>query len=151
MDYKSFYQEQAGGRIDPYVSYRILPSQKGAGFFGRLIKGTLWPLIKSVLPYAKEKTLSGVSELVTNLQAGKPLKESGLDALKKTGKEMFSDATREINHRLQKGGGMRKRRRRRGKTVQRKRAKSTRKTRTARKRTTRKCRKRTVRRALLFP
>lgn len=114
IDYTEYYRQQAGGGIDPYLSYRYLPSQKGAGFFGRLIKGTVWPLIQSLLPYARKKTLEGVGDFVTHAQSGDSLKDASKKALKKVGGEMFSDATRTMINKLQKGSGVRKGKRKGG-------------------------------------
>ena len=117
MNYTEYYLEQAGGKMEPYTTYRFLPSQKGSGFFGRLIKGTIWPFIKQILPYAKNKALSGVGDLVSGLQEGKSLKEAGKSALKRTAGDMFSDATREISSQFQKGSGIRRRKRKSNKTA----------------------------------
>ena len=113
VNLKQYYNDQAGGRLDAYTSYRYLPSQRGAGFFGRLIKGTFLPLLKQVLPYAKNTALTGVEDLVSGLREGKSFKESGSSALKKAAGTMFSDATRELG--FQKGSGIKKGRKRRRK------------------------------------
>lgn len=109
VDLKRFYEDQAGGAIDPYVSYTRLP-QKGRGFFGRLIKGSILPLVKKILPFVKNAALDGVGGLVEDMKDGMSIKEAGVKNIKKTGLNLASNVMSSIR---QKGSGIRRRRRRR--------------------------------------
>ena len=116
FDYESYYRSQAGGAIDAYTSLRYLPAQRGSGFFGRLIKGTVWPLIRSILPYAKKTAIQGVGNVVSQLQSGATLKEAGKAALKTAGSAIVADAAHKLQEKIQGGSGIRRRRQARRKS-----------------------------------
>ena len=109
VDYETFYANQAGGEIDPYVSYVRLP-QQGRGFFGRLIKGSVLPLIRSILPWVKNTALEGVGGLVSDLKEGVSLKEAGKRQLSKAANSAMDEIVAKIR---QRGSGVRKTRRKR--------------------------------------
>lgn len=140
FDYLTYYREQAGGSIDAYTSLRYLPAQRGSGFFGRLIKGTVWPLIQQMLPYAKKKALEGVGNMVTELGQGSTFKEASKKILKKTGEEIIGDAAAKVQEKLQQGSGVRRRRRLKESKGKRKRGRPPKRKRSA-----------AVKRSVLFP
>lgn len=105
-DYENFYTSQAGGRIDPYVSYRYLPNQRGNGFFGRLISGSILPLIQRVLPYLSSKTVEGVEGIVKDVKDGISIKQSAKNQLKRSASSVLQDMASKISP--QKGSGLRR-------------------------------------------
>lgn len=109
VDLKSYYIAQTGGAIDPYVSYYHLP-QRGRGFFGRILKGSILPIIRSVLPYLKDKALDGVGKLVSDMKEGMSIKEAGKRQLKRTASQVFDDVVEKVQ-KSQKGSGVRKHKR----------------------------------------
>lgn len=116
IDLKAYYLAQTGGAIDPYVSYYHLP-QRGRGFFGRILKGSILPIIRSVMPYLKDKALGGVEGLVTDMKSGMSIKEAGSRQLKRTASQVMDDVVTKIK---QRGSGVRKRQSRRKRSYKRK-------------------------------
>lgn len=116
QDYESFYISQAGGSIDPYISYRYLPGQRGRGFFGNLFRSSIMPLIHQVMPYLKDTVVSGVEGVVEGIKEGRSLKDSAKRQLKRTASTVLQDMASKISR--QSGSGLKhKRRRRRTKRV----------------------------------
>lgn len=116
VEYDSFYTSQAGGSIDPYVSYRYLPNQRGNGFFGRLISGSILPLIKRVLPYLTSKTVEGVEGIVKEVKERKSIKESAKNQLKRSTSSVLQDMASKLQP--QSGSGLRRKRKRGKKRTQ---------------------------------
>jgi hypothetical protein len=106
VDLRKFYLAQTGGAIDPYVSYYRIP-QRGNGFFGRLLKGSILPIIRSVLPYFKDKAIEGVEGILSDVKEGVSLKEAGKRQLKRSAAKVLDDVLTK-----QKGSGVRKHKRR---------------------------------------
>lgn len=106
FDYCRVYLNQAGGSINPYVSYKHLPSQRGRGFFGRVIKNSIMPLLKSVLPYLKETALDGLGGILGDLKNGESIKEAGKNQFRKTASKVATDVANNM-----KGSGLKQRRR----------------------------------------
>lgn len=102
VDLKKFYLDQTGGAIDPYVSYYHIP-QRGKGFFGRILKGTILPIIQSVLPYLKNRAIEGVEGILSDVKEGVSLKEAGKKQLKRTASAVFEDIISK-----QKGSGLKR-------------------------------------------
>lgn len=148
FDYESYYRQQAGGSIDAYTSLRYLPTQRGNGFFGRLIRGTVWPLIQKILPYAKQKAVEGVGNLVSQLSSGSSFADASRQTLKKTGREIIGDVAGNLQERLQDGSGVRRKRAKRRKTVRKTVRK---KQRSKRAKRGNKSHTRSVKRSVLFP
>lgn len=136
IDLKSYYLAQTGGAIDPYVSYYHLP-QRGRGFFGRILKGSILPIIRSIMPYIKDKAIDGVEGLVSDMKSGLSIKEAGTRQLKRTASQVMDDVVTRVK---QRGSGVRRRRRRKVSAPRRtyKRKKATGRRRKTRRRKTRK-------------
>ena len=105
--YNDFYMHQAGGAFDPYVSYRYLPTQRGNGFFGRLISGGIMPLIRQVLPYLTSRSVEGVEGIVNDMKEGRSIKESAKRQLKRSASTVLQDMATKISK--QAGSGLRRR------------------------------------------
>ena len=111
MSSSEFYRNVYGSMAEGRYRYRHATVQRGNGFFGRVIRGSLLPIIKSVLPYLKDVALDGVGGLVNELKEGKSVKEASSNQLKRTTSNLMSDMARRIKNR-QSGTGLRKRKRR---------------------------------------
>lgn len=83
------------------------------------IKGSLIPVIKSVLPYLKNVALDGVLGLVDELKSGKSFKEATSDQLKRSSETVLNDMAKRIKKPQQAGSGVRKRRQK-GRGIRRK-------------------------------
>lgn len=101
--YRKLYGDMAEGRFQQ----RFVATQKGNGFFGRIIRGSLMPIIKSVLPYLKDVALEGVGSLVTDLQQGKTLKDAASSSLKKTSSTVLNDVAKRVA-KAQTGSGVKR-------------------------------------------
>lgn len=106
-----YYVNQAGSGFTPYSGVRY---QKGSGFFGRIISGGFFPLLKSVLPYLGKKALNAGANIAEDVIDGKSFKESALKNLKEYGKTIGRDAVVKIR---QQGQGIRRRRKKIGRGV----------------------------------
>lgn len=137
--FEQFYCDQAGNGIDDfYSSYRYLPNQRGNGFFGRLIKSSLLPLLKSIMPYIKDTAVEGVGNLIENVKSGENIKQAAKNALKNTASNVLTDMAAKVKK--QKGSGLRKSKRKRQQRGYKTRRKTTKKSRTrVRKRNSKKC------------
>ena len=110
----SYYKEQAGSGTRTYAGYRYMPHQRGGGFFGRIIKGSIMPVIKAVMPYLKDKAIEGVDGMITGLKEGKSFKEAGKQQLSQAASQVLTDMSR----RVQRGSGVVKRRGRKRKALE---------------------------------
>lgn len=118
MPSSEFYMRHYGAMADGHFQHRYVAAQKGNGFFGRIIKGSLIPVIKSVLPYLKDIALDGVGGLVDDIKNGKSFKEATSGQLKRTSETVLNDMAKRvkqqsgtgIRRRRQKGSGFRKQR-----------------------------------------
>lgn len=110
--YRRVYGSMAEGRLE--VQRRHVIGQRGSGFFGRIIRGSLAPIIKSVLPYLKDVALEGVGGFVSDLKDGKGMKDASKNQIRKTAATLMSDIAKRITPRpVQDGSGFRKKRRKR--------------------------------------
>lgn len=112
--YAEYYSSQAGGAMDPYVSYRFLPNQRGNGFFGRLVTGSLLPLIQRVLPYLTTKTIEGVEGIAKDVKEGKSIKAAAKSQLRKSASSVLQDMASKVAK--QSGSGIRRRHKRKTKS-----------------------------------
>ena len=99
-----YYMEQAGSGIGAYAGVRY---QKGDGFFGRLISGSVLPIIKKVMPFLGKTALSSGLDVMNDWSDGAKLS----DSLKKRGSEALNkiktSAMKKMNE--MNGNGKRKR------------------------------------------
>ena len=104
--YRNVYGAMAEGRVEyQRTSGR---GQKGNGFFGRLIRGSIAPMIKSILPYLKDVALDGVGGIVNNLKEGMTVKEASKSQLKRTASTLMNDVAKKLSKKEQSGSGFRR-------------------------------------------
>lgn len=77
-DYDSYYSDQAGGKLD-ISYYRGLPYQRGSGIFSSFAKRFGVPALK----YLFKRGVSVGKDILTDVAAGKSLKESTKSSFKK--------------------------------------------------------------------
>lgn len=85
--------------------------QKGDGFFGRLISGTVLPIIKKVLPYLGKTAFNTGIDILGDVSQGQKFKESAKRRLRETGDRVTEKAmskVREITGSGRKRGRKRK-------------------------------------------
>ena len=99
---------QAGSGIAGFQGSRY---QKGHGFFGRMISGTVMPILKKVLPYLGKTALNTGADIISDLQTGETFKSSAKRRLKETGKRVGAKTMSKIKEITGEGKKRRKRRR----------------------------------------
>ena len=107
-DLEKFFVSQAGTGIATYGGFRYHRpvTMRGNGFFGRLIKGGLLPLIRSVMPYLGGKAVDAVGNFADHIKQGKSFKS----AAKSTVKKGVASMARDLSNRMdQEGDGLKKR------------------------------------------
>lgn len=104
---ESYYYNQAGSGIGGFSGLRY---QKGNGFFGRLISGTVLPLLKKVLPFLGKTAMETGVNIAKDVSEGKRFKESFKERAKASGKKI-SDAALLKAEQMMSGSGIRKRKR----------------------------------------
>lgn len=107
----TYYNTQQGSGMTPYAGIRF---QKGHGFFGRLLKGSVLPLLKRVLPYLGKKALDTGVGILGDVYNRKPVRESIRNRAKQTASQIAEDAL--VRVRGMQGEGIKRRRARRRKT-----------------------------------
>lgn len=110
MPSSDFYMNHYGAMADGHFQQRYVAAQKGNGFFGRIIKGSLIPVIKSVLPYLKNIALDGVGGLVDDIKNGKSLQEATTGQLKRSSETVFNDMAKRVKR--QSGSGVKRKKQR---------------------------------------
>lgn len=100
--YRKMYGGMAEGTIE--IQRRGPTNQRGNGFFGRVIRGSLAPIIRSVLPYLKNMALEGVGGLVSELKEGKSVKEAATTQLKRSASTLAEDMAGKIKRRMTQAG-----------------------------------------------
>lgn len=68
-----YYLQQAGSGLGSFSGVRY---QRGDGFFGRLISGTILPLVKKVLPFLGKTALDAGVGAMNDWSKGEKLSES---------------------------------------------------------------------------
>ena len=105
----SHYATQAGSGFP--AAYAGVRYQRGNGWMGTFIKGKVWPLLKSVLPYLGEKFFSTGQNIVGDVVKGSNILDSVKSRLADTGLEMGADGFEALKRkRRQKGSGQKRRR-----------------------------------------
>lgn len=109
-DIVNMLKNQAGSGVSTYGGFRYhRPVMKGNGFFGRMIKGGLLPIIKSVMPYLGSKAAVAVSDFADNIKQGRSIGSSAKRSLKKGVASMARDLSLKFE---QDGNGVRRRKKR---------------------------------------
>jgi hypothetical protein len=102
---EAYYLNQAGSGIAGYSGVRY---QRGNGFFGRLIRGGILPLIKQVLPYFGRNVVATGANIMQDVLDGKEIKASTKRNLSLTARRALQDGVNKTREYAQKGGGVRK-------------------------------------------
>lgn len=89
----SYYINQAGSGLGGFSGHRY---QKGDGFFGRLIAGTVLPLIKKALPFLGKAALNTGVDIVRDVAEGQQFKESLKRRIRKTGDNIADKAISKV-------------------------------------------------------
>jgi hypothetical protein len=95
-----YYINQAGTGIAGYSGVRY---QKGHGFFGRLLSGAVFPILK----YLGKKALNTGINIGSDILQGENFKTSMKKRLKTTGFDIAEDALEKVKNYKQKGSGRR--------------------------------------------
>lgn len=106
---ENYYYNQAGSGVGGFSGLRY---QKGDGFFGRLISGTVLPLLKKALPFLGRTAMETGVNIAKDVSEGKKFKDSFKERAKASGKKI-SEAALAKAEKMMSGSGLRKRRRRR--------------------------------------
>ena len=96
--------EQAGSGMGYYAGSRY---QKGNGFFGRFISGSMLPLIKKVLPFLGKSALNTGIDVLNDWSQGEKLKDSLSKRVKDTAEKINETAKAKVKEIT--GSGKRKR------------------------------------------
>lgn len=105
MDFDEFYVNQAGNGFPVYGGARY---QKGNSFLGRFVKGSIWPLLKKVMPYLGGKAVATGSSILDDMKQGKSFKTAAKRRLADTAVDIADDALITIKSKRQKGAGLRR-------------------------------------------
>lgn len=89
----NYYLAQAGSGLGGFSGHRY---QKGDGFFGRLIAGTVLPLIKKALPFLGKAALNTGVDIVRDVAEGQKFKESLKKRVRKAGDHISERAMKKV-------------------------------------------------------
>ena len=99
-----YYMSQAGSGMSAFSGVRY---QKGDGFFGRLISGTVMPMIKKVLPFLGKTAMSSGVNVLNDWSQGEKLGESFRKRMTEAGQTVTDTAMAKVKQIT--GSGKRKR------------------------------------------
>lgn len=99
-----YYKNQAGTGIGGFAGQRY---QKGDGFFGRLISGSVLPIIRKVLPYLGKTALNTGVNILSDVASGDSVRSSAKRRLQETGRKVGEKAMAKVKEIT--GSGKRKR------------------------------------------
>lgn len=102
MSFDQYYLNQAGTGIAIYSGSKY---QKGHGFFGRMIKGSIMPLIKKILPYLKDQLFDTGREFGNAVMTSNSFKEAAKKTAKKKLGDFATDALEKVKTMTQEGSG----------------------------------------------
>lgn len=105
-----YYINQAGSGIGGFQGVRY---QKGNGFFGRIVSGTVMPILKKVLPFLGKTALNAGSEILSDIEKGEDIKTSAERRLIESKKKIGRAAMNKVK--LLTGEGKKRRKYRRKK------------------------------------
>lgn len=89
----SYYAQQSGTGVGGFSGIRY---QKGDGFFGRLISGTVLPLIKKMLPYLGKTALNTGIDIVRDVSQGEKIGSSVKRRLRDTAEHLSDKAMAKV-------------------------------------------------------
>lgn len=125
----NYYMQQSGSGIGGFAGIRY---QKGHGFFGRLVSGTILPILKKMLPFLGKTALSTGMDVVRDVSQGEKIGSSVKRRLRETAESLSDKAMAKV--REMTGSGAKRRRRRKRVTANRVIKQKTKRTTTKRKR-----------------
>lgn len=95
---------QAGSGIGGFQGIRY---QRGNGFFGRIVSGTVMPILKKVLPFLGKTALNAGSDLLSDIEREENIKASAKKRFSESKKKIGKAAMDKVK--LLTGEGKRKR------------------------------------------
>lgn len=104
IDYYSA-QAQYGGALSGFAGVR---TQRGHGFFGRLISG-IGSFVKDLLPSIGKRALPSAINLAQDVIAGENVGQAAKRRLKEAGRNIADETLDKLKTRLQTGSGIRQR------------------------------------------
>lgn len=107
---ENYYREQAGSGLGGYAGIRY---QKGHGWFGRMIKGGLVPILRRVLPYLGKRALETGVGVAQDMMEGEQFKAAAKKRFKSVGQRLEEDAITKVKQLT--GGGLRRRKKKKPK------------------------------------
>ena len=102
-----YYRHQAGSGIGGFQGVRY---QKGSGFFGRFVTGSVLPILKKVLPYLGKTALNTGENVLSDLANGEEATSSIVRRLKESRNRVGKDAEEKLK--LLTGEGRKRRNKR---------------------------------------
>lgn len=96
-----YYKNQAGSGIGGFHGVRY---QKGSGFFGRFITGSVLPVLKKVLPYLGKTAINTGQNVLADMANGENAKTSIRRRLKESSNKVGRDAEEKL--RMLTGNGV---------------------------------------------
>lgn len=108
-----YYVNQAGSGLGGFAGHRY---QKGDGFFGRLIAGTVLPLIKKALPFLGKAALNTGVDIARDVAQGQNFKDSMKRRVRKTGEHITDKAIMKVKALTGGGRGKKSKARKNAKT-----------------------------------
>lgn len=88
-----YYINQAGSGLGGFAGQRY---QKGDGFFGRLISGTVMPIIRKVLPYLGKTAINTGIDILGDVSQGEKFKDSVKRRFRETGERVGEKAMSKV-------------------------------------------------------
>ena len=88
-----YYKNQAGSGIGGFAGQRY---QKGDGFFGRLISGSVLPIIRKVLPFLGKTALNTGVNILSDVANGEQIKSSAKRRLRESGEAIGNKAMAKV-------------------------------------------------------
>lgn len=109
---------QAGSGLAGFQGVRY---QKGNGFMGRLVTGTVMPILKKVLPFLGKTVLNAGSNIIQDFENGGNLKESASKRFNETKTLLKSKSLQKLKELT--GGGRKKTRTNKRKNIKKRKPK----------------------------
>ena len=101
--YERYYQAEASGHV------HSMTPQAGRGFFGRIVKGTMQPLVQTLTPYVKQGAIKAGKNILKNLDRGESFSESVSKGIEKAVKcKTRKRGKKKNSNRKQTGHGVKK-------------------------------------------
>jgi hypothetical protein len=105
--YIAYYNNQIGSGLAGFQGIRY---QKGNGWFGRLFSSAILPFVKQLIPALGKRVLPTGVALANDILGGENVAKSMKTRLKETGKNMADETLDVLKTKLQKGSGIKRKR-----------------------------------------